>query len=249
MIAGSLHPLSAPELLNAWERGFGQPAAKRSLSLLGAACPHAELEELARLRVGERDSMLLSLREWAFGNQLAVVADCSGCGERLEWSSTISDLRVRSERQSDDDLALEYEGYRVKFRLPDSLDLDSLSGFSDVKAATGELLHRCIVSAELNGREISGSELPETVNSLVAEKMSEADPQGDMSFKLSCPACGNGWEALFDIESFFWTEINGWAQRLLRDVHTLATAYGWREADILSLSPWRRQYYLSLVMG
>ena len=249
MIAGSLHPLSASELLNAWERGLGQPAPKRSLSLLGAACPHAEMEELARLKVGERDSMLLSLREWAFGTQLGVVAECSRCGERLEWSSAISDLRVRGEQQSDDDLAIESDGYRVKFRLPDSLDLDGLSDFTDVKEATRELLHRCIVSAELNGDVISGSELPETVCSLVAKKMSEADPQGDMSFKLSCPACGNGWEALFDIESFFWTEINVWAQRLLRDIHTLATAYGWREADILGLSPWRRQYYLSLVMG
>ncbi|HSB10234.1 MAG TPA: phage baseplate protein, partial [Blastocatellia bacterium] len=32
-------------------------------------------------------------------------------------------------------------------------------------------------------------------------------------------------------------------------VHTLASAYGWRESDILNLSPWRRQLYLTLVNG
>jgi len=33
----------------------------------------------------------------------------------------------------------------------------------------------------------------------------------------------------------------------LSDVHTLARAYGWRERDILTLSPTRRQFYLNMV--
>jgi hypothetical protein len=33
----------------------------------------------------------------------------------------------------------------------------------------------------------------------------------------------------------------------LREVHTLAWAYGWREADILAMSPARRQFYIELV--
>jgi hypothetical protein len=49
--------------------------------------------------------------------------------------------------------------------------------------------------------------------------------------------------------SFFWNEINTWAYRMLRDVHALATAYGWREADIVAMSPWRRQVYLDMVSG
>jgi hypothetical protein len=36
---------------------------------------------------------------------------------------------------------------------------------------------------------------------------------------------------------------------MLRDVHALATAYGWREADIVAMSPWRRQVYLDMVSG
>jgi hypothetical protein len=77
--------------------------------------------------------------------------------------------------------------------------------------------------------------------------MVEADPQGDTEFELTCPACGYRWMILFDIESFFWSELSGWAHRVLTDVHTLASAYGWREADILRLGPWRRQFYLGLI--
>src|SRR5206468_730296 len=37
------------------------------------------------------------------------------------------------------------------------------------------------------------------------------------------------------------------AGRLLREVDALARAYGWREPDILALTPWRRDAYLQLV--
>jgi hypothetical protein len=47
--------------------------------------------------------------------------------------------------------------------------------------------------------------------------------------------------------SFLWSEIHSWAQRLLRDVHAIAAAYGWREGDILAMNPLRRQAYLELI--
>ncbi|HXI74354.1 MAG TPA: hypothetical protein VNG94_02120, partial [Pyrinomonadaceae bacterium] len=87
------------------------------------------------------------------------------------------------------------------------------------------------------------------VTDAVAKRMAEADPQADLRLDLSCPACGHRWQALFDIDSFFWSEINAWAQRVLTEVHALASAYGWRERDILDLSPRRRQFYLGLVSG
>ena len=77
--------------------------------------------------------------------------------------------------------------------------------------------------------------------------MAEVDPQADVQMDLTCPACGHQWQALFDIESFFWREISAWANRILREVHALASAYGWRESDILSMSTWRRQTYLNLI--
>ena len=77
--------------------------------------------------------------------------------------------------------------------------------------------------------------------------MALVDPQADVQLALSCPACGQQWRATFDVVSFLWDELDAWARRLLREVHTLASAYHWREADILAMSRWRRQYYLDLV--
>jgi hypothetical protein len=53
---------------------------------------------------------------------------------------------------------------------------------------------------------------------------------------------------LFDIVSFLWREIASAAQRLLQEVHLLASVYSWHEANILSMSPQRRNAYLQLIM-
>ena len=57
------------------------------------------------------------------------------------------------------------------------------------------------------------------------------------------------WLEPFDIASFLWTELHAWASRTLYDVHQLAAAYGWSEAECLSLSARRRGYYLELIAG
>jgi hypothetical protein len=64
---------------------------------------------------------------------------------------------------------------------------------------------------------------------------------------LTCPQCAHQWQAPLDIVSFLWSEVHAWAIRLLREIHELASAYGWSEAEILALSPWRRRAYLELV--
>jgi hypothetical protein len=85
------------------------------------------------------------------------------------------------------------------------------------------------------------------VVSLIAEGMAQADPQAMVQLSLTCPACGQRWLAAFDIAAYLWAEVDDWAKRTLRDVHVLASAYSWREADILALSPTRRRLYLDLI--
>ena len=67
-----------------------------------------------------------------------------------------------------------------------------------------------------------------------------------MLIDLECSACGRRWQVVLDIESFLWTKFGGLARRLLREVHALARAYGWREPDILAMSATRRHYYLEM---
>jgi hypothetical protein len=117
----------------------------------------------------------------------------------------------------------------------------------DTAAARRVLLERCLLSARAGAEERSLGQLPPEFVAAMVDEMERADPQADVRLNLRCPRCGRGWQPQFDITSFFWEELNAWAYRVLREVHTLASAYGWREADVLALSPWRRQVYLELV--
>jgi hypothetical protein len=83
----------------------------------------------------------------------------------------------------------------------------------------------------------------------VGEALARVDPLAEIAFDFECPACGADFREGLDIAEFFWREIEVEARRLLIDVHTLASAYGWREADVLALSPARRAFYVERVLG
>lgn len=241
-----MRPLSAAQLLDAWERGLSEPVFRRVFPVLAAAYLDCSVDELAALSIGERDRRLLTLRESTFGSRLASVANCSHCGEVLEWAFDTADLLMEKPTESPRDLSVDVENYYVSFRLPNTFDLASISNSADAASARQRLLESCISSAQHAGEEISPDALPVSVTTAIVKRMAEADPQADLEVDLSCPACGEQWQAQFDIESFFWSEISAWAQRILLEVHRLARAYGWSETEILNLSPWRRQFYLGL---
>lgn len=244
-----MRPPSTAELLDAWEQGSNAPPYRRALALLAAACPDLSFQEIGQLTIGQRDTLLLTLREWTFGSNLASVATCVACGERLEWTVNASDLRVAGHEANKSDLTLDINGYYVSFRLPNSADLEIVAQASEASTAQQSLLERCVTDARLEDKKLEIKCLPPEVTEAIARRMGEADPQADVQLDLSCPACGHRWQALLDIEVFFWTELCSWARGLLSEVHTLACAYGWREVDILNLTPWRRQYYMALVGG
>lgn len=251
--------MTAAELLSAWERGLGQPSFRRALILLAAACPELSEAQVARLSIGQRDRRLLDLRERTFGAELMSVATCSACGEQLEFAFNTTDIRVAAPADQTGahlsafdpappaSLSLSRHGYEVAFRLPNSTDLAAIAASREPAAGQHLLLRRCVLAATCNGAEIDYSDLPADLLDAVMAQMEEADPQANVQLNLSCVRCDRRWQAVFDIESFFWSELTRWAERLLAEVHQLARAYGWRESDILAMSPHRRRFYLDML--
>ena len=241
-----MKPLDASELLLIWERGTGSPPALAVLPLLLAACPEILAERLPHLTIGERDALLLTQREWMFGPQLEAVAACPQCGERLEFSLTINGIRAMPAISDASNLgqtallSASVGEYQIEFRPPTIAD-------GKYAASLEQLLERCLLSASKDGQAQTTSELPPTVIEALSHQLAAADPQADTQLVLNCPACDHDWLAAFDIAAFLWEEIQTWAQRTLLEIHQLARAYGWSEAEILALSPTRRQIYLSLI--
>jgi hypothetical protein len=252
-----MQALSASNLLRVWERALGRTAPERALALLAAACPEMSDEELADLSVGRRDRLLFALRERTFGPHMTSLAACDACGESLELSFDVSDISDPDEPQGElpagaadaPELSVEAEGYAAGFRLPNSGDLVAVARARDAAEGRRTLLERCVTRATRAGASVPPSELPGALVEAVESRMAESDPQADTRLKLDCPACGHHWLASFDVVAYLWSEVNAWAYRLLGEVHSLASAYGWREEDILAMSPRRRHVYLEMVGG
>jgi hypothetical protein len=244
-----MRALSTPNLLQVWEEGRGEPGYRRAILLLAAACPDESLEELSGLSIGSRDTRLLTLREWTFGRRLDSLVACPACAERLELSLDVPDLQVAAPQRRDERFQLAVDDYVVGFRPLNTSDLVEAARYAEDERKRGVLLERCVVDARQDSKKTAAGQLPARVFEALASNLAQADPQADIQLPLTCPACDHRWHALFDIVSFFWSEIHAWAIRIVREVHLLARTYGWGEADILSMSPTRRQLYLELAIG
>ncbi|MBD2729689.1 phage baseplate protein [Nostoc sp. FACHB-892] len=243
-----MRSLSASELLNIWEWGRNQPSWSRAIKLLATACPETSIDMLTQLSLGQRDAMLLTLREWTFGSQLVSQVTCPSCGEVLELNFDVADMRVASlSLEPIEKYCLEIADCEVSFRLPNSLDMIAITEHKQPEISQEILLERCILEAVRGGEYLPFQQLPSHVSNAIIAQMAQVDPQANVPIDISCSLCNHQWQSLFDIVAFFWAEINTWGFRVLREVHTLAAAYGWREADVLAMSPRRRQLYLKMV--
>jgi hypothetical protein len=241
-----MRSLSAAEVLRAWERGLTQSPIQRALELLSSVYPQASSDWLSGLSIGRRDAELLALRQQTFGPEMAAMAVCPQCGGQLDITLNAAEMRSVCAPEPREKVDLTVAGYELQFRLPNSEDLAVLNR-NEVDGGRRQLLGRCLFSVQQDGELVKPDRWPDEVMDAVSERMASADPLADIQLALSCPFCGHCWRAAFDIVSFLWREIESLAGRLLRDVHTLASAYGWNERDILALSPARRQFYLALI--
>ena len=239
-----MQALSPEQILALWETSRPQHPLDRPLTILAAATPGESRAALADLPIGERDARLLELRALVFGPRAEGFAECPHCAERVEFPLDLAALAPspggRASASPSDAPAehtMETNGVSLRFRMPTSRDLAAAATAIEKADSLRLLVQRC--SAQ--------EDLPDETIAALSRAMLEADPQAEITLRLTCPACGREWDLLFDVAEFFWREISAHAQRLLREIDTLARAYGWAEREILSLPAQRRQTYLEML--
>jgi hypothetical protein len=222
-------------VLALWEAAAECAPLLRTLTLAAAGgAPHSDVADLS---IGHRDAYLLALRQECFGPTFACVVNCPECGAELEMELTAADLAVRG---GDRDCAtVTVDGADIEFRAVTSRDLLAVA---DRPAARRELIHRCITSAQPGDAD----SLSEPTLEALSAAMSALDPQADVDVEIDCAVCDHHWSAPFDIAGYLWSELHAHALRILRDVHELASLYGWSESDVLAVSPTRRRRYLEM---
>jgi len=242
--------LSDFDFLRIWEHGQGQHPLDRLITILQANSPDRSRQELADLTIGQRDKQLLAFREVHFGRLLQAYGVCPACEERWEFALHTEHLRQgETQRPPQQEFILADGDFEVRYRLPTSRDLAASATREDLGAAQELILTQCLLAATHKGDSVSLDDLPPEFVSRLIEDMGQNDPQADASLAMQCPACHQTWEMIFDIGLFVWNDLVMKAKRLLWEVHILASAYGWSEAEILTLTPARRRAYLDLVLS
>jgi hypothetical protein len=231
--------LGAAELLALWETGAPRHSLDRALLLGALARPDLPPADLADLPLGALNAALLRLRAHLFGSRLDAWLDCARCGERLELSLD-TDTLLGAADGSDARAELELAGHR--FRAPSTRDLAAVARERDAEAAARRLLDLCCMT-----RPEDATIALEALLDAAGAGLEALDPTAEFSLDVACEACGHVWSAPLDIGALLWEEVSARARGLLGEVHLLARAYGWREADILALGEHRRAAYLDRV--
>ncbi|HET9282421.1 MAG TPA: phage baseplate protein [Candidatus Angelobacter sp.] len=239
-----MRSLSAPQLVEVWERGTNQHPVDRALTLLSVCCEESKAE-LAELSIGRRDARLLEVYERTFGPDLEAFTQCPQCGEQFEYRLSTRELALPLP-ETEQQLVVKTGETCLRLRLLNSLDLRAASESPGVDRAFRLLLDRCVLERD-DRPGMSLEDLPESTLEQIASCLAQADPLAEIVIDLTCSACSHTWQLLLDIEGFLWAKVSAIARRLLQQVHALASAYGWSESDIMALSSVRRHAYLEMV--
>jgi hypothetical protein len=193
----------------------------------------------------ELDAAVLIIRRAWFGDTISSDVACPGlgCGERIAVSFSVAEyLNHHRPRRARGVLADGETGWftlargAVRFRLPTLGDVFAASAGPDPAQALAE---RCVEPAQLSGSE----------SRRVDRAMSALAPRLGGLVGGVCPDCGATVTLHFDPSGYTLAELRSAFSGLYAEVHAIAAAHAWSEADILALPRRRRQRYAALASG
>jgi hypothetical protein len=93
---------------------------------------------------------------------------------------------------------------------------------------------------------VDGEAVPED-EAAIADVLEARDPLVAFAVSCACPSCGAENDLPVDIEGIALAKLAARQRALLREIHALASTYGWTEREILAIAPERRARYLGLI--
>ena len=189
--------------------------------------------------LNQRLQGLIAMRLAARDPVVELQSACTQCGEAMEIALDLRALAGQSPAprfhwRSD-------SGMELALRLPRGRDLQSwmLEGPSSHEALAASLIEAVHGVAPDDEPPALSTLLP-----MLDDAFEAHDPLTALRLNTACPACAHDNTLVCDLESVLIDWFKRAQGRMLDDVLQLASAFHWREADILALPHWRRAHYL-----
>jgi hypothetical protein len=191
----------------------------------------------AKLTAADRDRLLAAVYMRTYGPCVESTLHCRHCDEPFDLDFYLQDLLdslqgSESAAEKDGVFTLD-DGCR--FRLPTGEDECAVRHLAPGEAER-ELLARCTVEGDAAAN-------PDAVQAA----MDAIAPVLSLEMNAHCPECGECQPVHFDIQSYLLSMLESEQEQFVREVHRLATAYGWSLEEILGLPRRRRRAYVALV--
>ena len=204
---------------------------------------------LPALTVGDREVLLLRLRQITFGDVVELVVSCPDptCAAPMDLRLDVDELC----RPTTGPLA-EVDA-RLALRIPTGADLAAVAGraLDDPQGAARALALACMEPADQAGPAGPDGTVADRVDDElldeVGELLSALDPHADIELALSCPECGHAFVAPVGAADLLRDELVVRRRDLDVEVHLLARHYHWSEREILDLPSDRRRRYVDVL--
>lgn len=224
------------------------PRARIVSNLLGEAVESVgdktmDKKLAAELCIADRRHLMQQIGILLEGDYLWLNPTCEHCSMPFDIGFARSSLPIKPAGKSFPYTEITLRGKRCTLRVPNGADQEYIAEMEPFEAEK-ILLLRCISDVS------EGSPIIEFVESLgdeeitaIEEALDDIAPDLGTHLDACCPDCGHTQIVEFDpyrINGFLGTD-------LYEEVHTLAMAYHWGEAEILALPTEDRHLYIGLV--
>jgi len=122
-----------------------------------------------------------------------------------------------------------------------AIELDA--GFFWLSVVCGSCSAQFDVPVDMSGLPIKTAQKNYPECAEISEAIENVSPEIPLSLQSACPDCAEINDIPFDIAA----HLISFFKNPFEDVHEIASAYHWTEAQILALSRPRREAYLSLI--
>lgn len=221
--------------------------------------PAARAEAAWNLPLGRRIARLLrivALSAESDALALTLRCPCAECAQAFEITLSFAQLLDSSPGETSGAEILQFPlgESALALRLPTGRDQAAWQKhtYGTAREATESIVRSLLVASPRSGTGVppviseDPAVTPEQLAPLAAA-LEEADPLVAFQVSTRCPNCERAVEIPVDLEQVALQRLAALRRSLLREIHALASRYGWNEEQILAIAPARRAEYLRLI--
>ena len=231
---------------------FAHDDRPRLIDAVLRCCVEPPPERPDAATLDRRVRALLQIVRETQGDRLAWRARCANeeCGHEMELELSVSQLLSTREAAGSFSWSPQ-SGCELELRLPTGRDqIEWRKSAADAEEEDADLCMASALVIRVDGEPPApGWTLPPAWLRALDAAFREHDVLTAMEVEVSCPWCGQASVLEPDVEVLALSSLAAEQKRVLEEIHRLAAAYHWTEAEVLALPRLRRSFYIERIAG